>query len=73
MLEYYYKDTIDKVKEFGMSRIWYEEDLNFILRMLGFSQLGSHGGMHMITATGNYASMPPGLLEQSNSTSLSID
>ena len=39
MLDYYYKDTINKVKQFGMSRIWYEEDLNFILRMLGFSQM----------------------------------
>ena len=35
-------------------------------------QLGSHGGMHMMTAAGNYASMPPGSPEQSNSTSPGI-
>ena len=34
--------------------------------------MGSHGGMHMMTAAGNYASMPPGSPEQSNSTSPGI-
>ena len=48
----------------------------FHLQNAGFfpngGQLGSHGGMHMMTAAGNYASMPPGSPEQSNSTSPGI-
>ena len=47
----------------------------FLIQNAGFfpngGQLGSHGGLHMMTSPQNYASMPPGSPEhsQGNSTS----